>query len=108
MADAGESAAAAAAARAQPAAAGASAAEPATAEEPPALPALSIVPTLGEDNPRAAYLDSCRDLQNAIGSLEAALIAFTGKEDGVKGEVFAKTRARLERELAQDIAPSSS
>ena len=52
-----------------------------------------------EDNPRGAYLDSCRDLQNAIGGLEAALVAFTGKEEGIKGQVFAKTRARLEREL---------
>ena len=80
----------------------------AIADSPPPLPALLIVPTLGEDNPRAAYLDSCRDLQNAIGSLESALTAFTGKEDGVKGQVFAKTRARLERELAQEIAPTDS
>ena len=69
------------------------------------LPSLTID---GDDNPRGAYLDSCRDLQSAIGSLESALIAFTGKEEGVKGEVFAKTKARLDRELAQEIAPADS
>ena len=79
---------------------------------PPAVtPAvMSGLPSLtmdAEDN-RSAYLDSCRDLQSAIGSLESALIAFTGKEEGVKGEVFAKTRARLERELAQQAAPADS
>ena len=53
------------------------------------------------EDPRAAYLDSCRDLAGAIGSLEAALVSFTGKEDGVKGQVFAKTRSRLEKELSE-------
>ena len=56
------------------------------------------MPTLGEDNPRAAYLDSCRDLQNAIGSLEAALIALRARSES--RAVFVKTRAGLERELA--------
>lgn len=69
------------------------------------LPSLTLDT---DDNPRGAYLDSCRDLQSAIGSLESALIAFTGKEEGVKGEVFAKTKARLDRELAQEIAPADS
>jgi hypothetical protein len=69
------------------------------------LPSLTLD---ADDNPRSAYLDSCRDLQSAIGSLESALIAFTGKEEGVKGEVFAKTKARLDRELAQEIAPADS
>ena len=71
---------------------------------PPAVtPAVAGLPSItldGDDNPRGAYLDSCRDLQNAIGSLESALVAFTGKEEGVKGQVFAKTRARLDRELS--------
>ena len=53
------------------------------------------------EDPRAAYLDSCRDLAGAIGSLEQALVSFTGKEDGVKGQVFAKTRSRLEKELSE-------
>lgn len=66
-----------------------------------ALPASSAPPadSAPADNPRGAYLDSCRELQSAIGGLEAALVAFTGKEDGIKGQVFAKTRVRLEREL---------
>ena len=85
---------------------------PAPDRTPPAVtPAvMSGLPSLtmdAEDN-RSAYLDSCRDLQSAIGSLESALIAFTGKEEGVKGEVFAKTKARLERELAQQAAPADS
>ena len=87
-------------------------ARPAPDRTPPAVtPAvMSGLPSLtmdAEDN-RSAYLDSCRDLQSAIGSLESALIAFTGKEEGVKGEVFAKTKARLERELAQQAAPADS
>ena len=53
------------------------------------------------DDPRAAYLESCKDLNSAISSLEAALISFTGKEEGVKGQVFAKTRARLDKEMAE-------
>mgnify|MGYP006129924509 CR=1 FL=1 len=66
-----------------------------------ALPASSAPPAdpAPAENPRGAYLDSCRELQSAIGGLEAALVAFTGKEEGIKGQVFAKTRARLEREL---------
>ena len=85
---------------------------PAPDRTPPAVtPAvMSGLPSLtmdAEDN-RSAYLDSYRDLQSAIGSLESALIAFTGKEEGVKGEVFAKTKARLERELAQQAAPADS
>ena len=28
-------------------------------------------------------------------------MSFTGKEDGVKGQVFAKTRSRLEKELSE-------
>ena len=39
--------------------------------------------------------------KGAIGSLEQALVSFTGKEDGVKGQVFAKTRSRLEKELSE-------
>mmetsp|Transcript_33906 Transcript_33906/g.56030 ORF Transcript_33906/g.56030 Transcript_33906/m.56030 type:complete len:94 (-) Transcript_33906:460-741(-) len=46
------------------------------------------------------YLDSCRDLCSAIDSLESALISFTGKEDGIKGQIFVKTKSRLETELA--------
>ena len=69
------------------------------------LPSLTLD---GDDNPRGVYLDSCRDLQSAIGSLESALIAFTGKEEGVKGQVFAKTRARLDRELSQENSPTDS
>ena len=51
-------------------------------------------------NPQAAYLQSCRELNAAIGTLEDALIAFTGKPDDVKGRVFERTRARLDVELS--------
>ena len=44
----------------------------------------------------------------AINSLESALVSFTGKEEGVKGNVFAKTRARLEAELADAGNQSSA
>ena len=65
--------------------------------------AAVLAPSATSDgaDPRAAYLDSCRDLAGAIGSLEQALVSFTGKEDGVKGQVFAKTRSRLEKELSE-------
>ena len=50
---------------------------------------------------RSAYVESCKDLMSAIGSLEAAMVSFVGKEEGVRGQVFAKTKARLEQELGQ-------
>ena len=65
------------------------------------LPSNASDAAAAAEDPRAAYLDSCRDLAGAIGSLEAALVSFTGKEDGVKGQVFAKTRSRLEKELSE-------
>lgn len=88
-------------AEAAPAIAVAGASPPTLPPTDDALPASSAPPTdsAPADNPRGAYLDSCRELQSAIGGLEAALVAFTGKEEGIKGQVFAKTRARLEREL---------
>ena len=62
---------------------------------------MSIEPTAARadrtpaaDAARAAYEDSCRDLVATITSLESALVTFTGKEEGVRGQVFAKTRAR--------------
>ena len=68
--------------------------------------AAVLAPSATSDgaDPRAAYLDSCRDLAGAIGSLEAALVSFTGKDEGVKGQVFAKTRQRLEKELSESSA----
>ena len=65
------------------------------------LPSNASDAAAAAEDPRAAYLDSCRDLAGAIGSLEQALVSFTGKEDGVKGQVFAKTRSRLEKELSE-------
>ena len=47
----------------------------------------------------AAYVESCKDLLTAIGSLESSLISFTGKES-LQGEVFSHTRARLAEELS--------
>ncbi len=53
------------------------------------------------------YLDSCKDLLGAIASLEASLGAFAdgggkgaGKDEQVQGNVFSRTKARLEQELA--------
>lgn len=48
----------------------------------------------------AAYVEACRELQDAIHSLESALIAFTGKEEGIKNQVFARTRERLDAEVS--------
>ena len=47
----------------------------------------------------ASCQDSCKELQAAIGSLESALISFTGS-DVVQGQVFSETRTRLQGELA--------
>eukprot|EP00965_Chrysotila_dentata_P085899 2834378-Pleurochrysis_carterae.AAC.1 len=58
--------------------------------------------TLMEAGPmREEYLASCRDLKAAIASLESALIAHAGKEDGIKGQLFPRTVERLEAELEQ-------
>lgn len=58
-----------------------------------------------DEQAKEAYMDACRELQDAIGSLESALVAFTGKEDGIKGKVFARTRERLDNELATGEFP---
>ena len=48
----------------------------------------------------AAYLASCKELASSINSLESSLASFIGSKEGVQGEVFAHTRARLNAELA--------
>ena len=71
----------------------------ATAHSPGAPP--PAVDDAAAEAERSAYLESCKDLMSAIGSLENAMVTFVGKEDGVRGEVFKQTKARLEHELAQ-------
>ncbi|KAG8462746.1 hypothetical protein KFE25_004722 [Diacronema lutheri] len=58
-----------------------------------------------DDAAKEAYMDACRELQDAIGSLESALVSFTGKEEGIKGRVFARTRERLDSELSTGEFP---
>ena len=54
-----------------------------------------------EANPRGAYLQSCKDLNSAIGTLEDALVAFTGKDEGVRGQ------ARTQRNRAVACSPAA-
>ena len=61
-----------------------------------------------DDAAKSAYMEACRDLHEAIGSLEAALVSFTGKEAGIVGKVFARTRERLDGELAAGEIPWDS
>ena len=70
------------------------------ANPPRAMNDGGVAPAAAGGNPQAAYLQSCRELNAAIGTLEDALIAFTGKPDDVKGRVFERTRARLDAELS--------
>ena len=53
-----------------------------------------------------AYLESCKELKAAIGTLESSLVAFAGRE-GIRDAVFAQTKARLEQELARGPASQS-
>ena len=50
---------------------------------------------------RNAYLDSCKELQKAISGLEDTMVLFAADE-GLKGQVFEKTRALIEREINKD------
>ena len=52
------------------------------------------------DAAEAQYVQSCKELSSAIAALEGSMIAFAGKEEGIKGHVFTQTRARLQTELA--------
>jgi hypothetical protein len=61
-----------------------------------------------DDAAKGAYMDACRDLHEAIGSLEVALVSFAGKEAGIVGKVFARTRERLDGELASGEFPWES
>jgi hypothetical protein len=54
---------------------------------------------------KEAYFDACRELHDAISSLESALISFTGKEEGIKGKVFARTRERIDAEISTGEFP---
>ena len=77
------------------------------------------------------YVASSQELASAISSLENALVAFVGREEGIKvlprllplttvlvkrsvlapcaqGQVFAQTRARLEEELAASRGSSDA
>lgn len=48
---------------------------------------------------------ACRELQGAIGSLEAALVSFAGREGGIRGKVFARTTACLLNEPSAERFP---
>ena len=68
--------------------------------------AVAIPPTS-----ERAYLDSSKELQNAINSLEASLVSFVGTPDAkaiVHGQLFTKTRQRLQAELAARSARDES
>ena len=60
-----------------------------------------------DDEKRAAeaakqqYLESCQELSTSISTLQSALVAFLGKDDGVRENCFPQTRARLEQEMSQ-------
>lgn len=60
-----------------------------------------------KDAATAQYLSSCKELNAAISALEGSLIAFAGKEEGIKGNVFAQTRARLQQELAATVTATN-
>lgn len=51
------------------------------------------------------YEEACRELQGAIGSLEAALVSFAGREGGIRGRVFARTTACLLNEPSAERFP---
>lgn len=62
---------------------------------------------LSAEAARATYVDSCKELMSAIGTLESSLTSFVGKDEGIKGQVMAQTRARLEQELEAAPPPAS-
>ena len=76
-------------------------------ERSSAAAAAAAAAAADQEAARTRYESSCAELNSAIGTLESALVAFLGKEEGVKGQVFAQTRARLEAEM-QQVGPNSN
>ena len=57
----------------------------------------------GVDVPRRRYLASCEDLSSAIATLESSLVAFVGREEGIKVRVSDLLSDRL-----GDLFPSEA